>query len=251
MTVSETDLIDGLKAGVRRTRKFMAQVTDFHGGPAETEYLITTDIARAFLDRQQEVCVEALNRDFCHALASNAVREARVSLGLQRTDVALGDHLMPSALIEVKIRVRSLGGIVGDLNKMISTMVWMKPSRHRSILAASVFQVYAPATKKRWEREHFEKAVARTERKLEAELKVFAVGRPDFEFRLHRLHDPADGIEDFSLEETEDGLLSYGQPGHAVSYYAVIIKHRLHGTSGPTSLADLKAEASLKPMVAG
>lgn len=249
--ISEADLIEGLKAGVLRTRRFMAQVTDFHGGPAETEYLITTDIARAFLDRHQQVRVEALNRDFCNAVASNAARKASASLGLQRTDVTLGDCLLPSALIEVKIRIRSLGGIAGDLNKMIDTMGWMTPSRHRSLLAASVFQVHTPATKKRWERVHFERAVARIEKQLEQDLKDFAAGKPDFDFRLHRLHDPADGIEDFSLEETEDGLLSYGQPGHAVSYYAVIVKHRLHGTPGPTSFDDLKAEASIQPTLAG
>ena len=52
--ISEDALISGLRRGVERTKSLIAHWTDYHGGPTTTEYLLTSDIAREFIEAYYE-----------------------------------------------------------------------------------------------------------------------------------------------------------------------------------------------------
>lgn len=68
--ISRADFIEMLKDGVKRTSDFMAALTEYHGGPTKTEYLLTSNIARAILDKCHEVKVECLRRDFSNMFSA-------------------------------------------------------------------------------------------------------------------------------------------------------------------------------------
>ena len=51
ITLSEEQLIDGLKKGAARAQDLIALATEFHGGPITTEYLLTSFIAAEFAGR--------------------------------------------------------------------------------------------------------------------------------------------------------------------------------------------------------
>lgn len=242
--VDESELIDGLRSGVRRTREFMDMLTEYHGGPAETEYLLTSDIAREFLQKGHEVRVEALNRHFCSTLASKQVKAARSALGSKRTDVAIGQDIMPDALVEVKIRIDNISGLRKDLEKITDTIRFMTSHRHRKILAASVFQMHIRATKKRWKRNHFLTALNAFEEKFGVQLEKFGQSRKDFLFSLVDLQSNRDeGVVDFSYSEEPSGSKVIDADGHVTRYYAVLIKHIDHGKpSLPTEFRNLRPE---------
>ncbi|MFC0808338.1 hypothetical protein ACFHWW_23165 [Ensifer sp. P24N7] len=61
--LTRSKFVSILKDGVSRTETFMAYLTEYHGAPTRTEYMLTADIARAFLDKYYEVSVEFLNRE--------------------------------------------------------------------------------------------------------------------------------------------------------------------------------------------
>lgn len=229
LNLFEQDLLSGLKAGVERSRRFMEELTEYHGGPVATEYLITTDIAREFLERGHHVQVEALNRHFCSLLTADNARLARVALGSKRTDVAIGDSLTPDAIVEVKIRISTLAGLVDDLDKLSSTIRFMKATRQKKILAACVFQTHIAATKVRWRLEDFIAASQQLEEGLRTELFTYAQQWPDFTFEMRDLQDrPADGIVNHGVECNDDGSEEMGADGHATRYHAVLVKHLLH-----------------------
>lgn len=242
--VNESELVDGLRSGVRRTRDFMDMLTEYHGGPAETEYLLTSDIAREFLQKGHEVRVEALNRHFCSTLASKQAKAARSALGSKRTDVAIGHDIMPDALVEVKIRIDNIGGLRKDLEKLTDTIRFMAPHRHRKILAASVFQMHIRATKKRWKREHFLTALNAFEEKFRAQLGEFGQLKKDFCFSFEDLQNKYDeGVVDFSHSEEPNGSKVIDANGHVTRYYAVLIKHIDHAKPPlPTGFGDLRGE---------
>ena len=241
--VDEAELIDGLRHGVRRTREFMNMLTEYHGGPTETEYLLTSDVAREFLKRNQEVRVEALNRHFCSPLASKQAKAARSALGSKRTDVAIGQDIMPDALVEIKIRIDNISGLRKDLNKLTDTIRFMTSHRHRKILAASVFQMHIRATKRRWQRAHFLAALATFEAKFRVQLAKYGASETDFVFKFEDLQDrPDEGVVDYSTSEEPNGEKIIDASGHVTRYYAVLIKHIHYGTSPlRTEFADLKA----------
>lgn len=239
----EAMLIDALRAGVSRTRRFIDQLTEYHGGPVETEYLLTSDLMREFLDRGREISVEGLNRDACSALASSEPYAARAILKRKRTDVVVGDKLIPDALIEVKIRISRHTGIAADLRKICSTIDLMKPSRQRSIIGASVFQMHLKATRRRWERAHFELAVKEFETQMKADLGTPIDRYENYDLELVDLMASAsDGIVDREIIHDHDGAPMVGESGHATRYYAVIVKHRIYGSAPPSNYQEMKAE---------
>jgi len=236
--MTEDQLLEGLRDGVNLTRDFMAELTDYHGGPAETEYLLTSDIARAFLAKRYPVSVELLNRKCCSLLTSTDAKAARKALKGSRTDVVVGDPLAPDALIEVKIRIARYSGIVKDLRKLCATITWMTPLRQSKIMGVSLFQLHIAKTTRRSSRADFLKEVRGREAKFVAALKSHAAGFPDFQLTLKSLlQNPDDGIAD--ADEDHDG--------HATRYYAVIIRHKLYGqtfTAVPeTAFARMKTAA--------
>ena len=235
---TEQELLSGLKGGVERSRRFVEMLTDYQGGTVATEYLITSDIAREFLERGHVVKVEALNKFFCSPLTADNAQLARVALGSKRTDVAIGDSLAPDAIVEVKIRISAIGGLVDDLDKLSSTIRFMKPIRQSKILAACVFETHIPATRKRWTREDFIGASKQLEKTLKTDLSIYAQQWPDFTFAICDLQDTSTyGIVNYSVDLNEDGSKEISADGHATRYYAVLVKHKVHNQMAGTLVA--------------
>tara|TARA_R110002110_G_C13444385_1_gene716464 strand:- start:2157 stop:2897 length:741 start_codon:yes stop_codon:yes gene_type:complete len=223
--IQESDFLEILRVGVRRTVKFMGLLNEFHGGPAKTEYILTTDIARAFLARHFEVRVEYLNRHFLNAMTRRRDWQPRQEFGKMRTDVAVVEAgIIPRAIVEVKIGVGgTLTLIKEDLTKIASTMECMKTQVAANVRAASVFQVHVRGRANDLTIHRLMVKVNRIEAKLEAALKNFAMDWPDFTFRLVSLQDQRTGFVATEILQEDDGTQSMGQNGHATRYYAILI----------------------------
>lgn len=113
-------MIVRLKKGVARTSNLIARATEYHGGPTTTEYLLTADIAREFIEANYETHVEFLIRKFVNGITALHPQPSLPRLKGKRTDVVLAyTELIPIAVIEIKIGVASLNGIRVDLDKII------------------------------------------------------------------------------------------------------------------------------------
>lgn len=224
--ISEDRFLGLLRDGVNRTREFMGRLTEYHGGPTETEYILTSDIARAFLDAHLEVAVEWQNRHFVNAMTVRHDKSPKQLFGGQRTDVAVVfSGLIAIAMIEVKIGIGSrLNPLKKDLNKLARTLDALKAKYAAAVRAASVFQVYVKGRANEIGTERLERRVRKIEASLSKELSEFAKGWPDFTFQLAPLLEQNAGIVDTEVIFEEDGSSSLGAPGHATRYYAIIIR---------------------------
>lgn len=238
---AKDDFIDTLKDGVRRTSNFMGLLTNFHGGPIKTEYILTTDIARAFLDRNQEVSVEHLNRRLLNVMTKRRSCSPRAEFGSQRTDVVVvHSGLIPKAMIEVKIGVKgSLGPVKADLEKIAKTLQCMKEKIAASVQAASVFQVHIYGRSDDTKTDRLMAKMERNHDKLAKNLAIFGNDWPDFDFKLILLQRKNTGFVPTEVYEEEDGSLCLGENGHATRYYAILI----------TSLRKSPAATSFKKRI--
>ncbi len=127
--ISEAKFLEILWDGVKRTTDFMAELTEYHGGPIKTEYILTADIARAFLSKGHEVRVEKINRRLVNGLTKRKGWKPKKKFGAQRSDVAVtNSDLIPLALVEVKIGVgKSISKIRKDLEKMANVIESLQP----------------------------------------------------------------------------------------------------------------------------
>jgi hypothetical protein len=66
--MTESELLSLLRNGVKRSSGLIAQITDYHGGPVTTEYILTTDIARELIEKGHQVKIEYLNRYFANGM---------------------------------------------------------------------------------------------------------------------------------------------------------------------------------------
>lgn len=224
-SIQETEFVDILKDGVGRTALYMGQLTEYRGGPTTTEYILTTDIARAFLDKHYEVGVEFLNRKFLNAMTRRRNWNSREKIGSKRTDIAIVDgEILPLAIIETKIGVGSkLSPIRKDLAKIANTIESMKAAVAENVRGASVFQVHVRNRTKNVTIDQLKEKVREIETSLEAELEDYKKGWPDFTFRLVPLLRENEGFAPTEILEDEDGTKIQGEKGHATRYYAVLI----------------------------
>lgn len=189
--IPEAEFLEALQRGVRRTTDLIARVTEYHGGPVQTEYMITADLAREFMERDFEVKVECLNRNLVNGMTALKGVTPRKELGAMRTDVAIvQDNLIPLALIEVKIGVKKLGRLKDDLDKITATIALMKARFAAQVIGAAVFQVHIPGTCARYSDHQFKTAAEEVETGLEAKVGSYASSRPDFSFSMHSLQSP-------------------------------------------------------------
>lgn len=72
--MQEDEVLEALAKGVRRTSDLIRQAAEYHGGAVRTEYLLTADIAREFIERHFQVKVECLNRSLVNALTRSKER---------------------------------------------------------------------------------------------------------------------------------------------------------------------------------
>lgn len=228
MEISEAKFICILKRGARCTADFMAQLTDYHGGPTKTEYILTVDIARAFQKDKYEVQVEFLNRKIVNGLTKRKDWTERKKLGSQRTDVAvMNAGIVPQAIVEIKIGVGgTLYKIKDDLEKILNTIEGMEADFASRVRAAAVFQVYVPGRSKDPSLDHLKRRIKKIETSLEENIETFAKNWSEFNFRLVPLQGDDEGFTATETEIEEDGTKALGQNGHATRYYAIIITCR-------------------------
>lgn len=242
--LTDQQLLDALRAGVERSRSLIARITDFHGGPVTTEYILTTDIARELIDRQYEVAVEFANRRLVNGLTARKGVNARRLLGTRRTDVVvINNGLIPVALIEVKIGVRSLGKIKGDLAKLAGTIELLKSTYAARVIAAAVYQVHVAGTNKMEWRDQLLPAIQKIETHIESELERYRATACGYSFAIHPLQSPAEGITERAIENIGHET-SLGVHGHATRYYAVIIRSTRVPPPPPRTIAELKAQSN-------
>lgn len=220
--ISEAAFVEALTSGVDRTRNLLARLTDYHGGAVKTEYLLTADVAREFIERDFEVKVECKNRQLIGAHIAAAGIDARKILRGKRTDVAIVESLYPLAIIELKIRVTSLRHIVADMNKITATMACLKPEHARNVIGASVIEVHASDPRHYTEAQYLN-AAQRIKKRIADQLKTYALTKPDYEFKWVALQVDTGGITPREIEFDEDGG-TWGQDGHATRYHAILVR---------------------------
>jgi hypothetical protein len=242
--INENAFLEALKHGVARTTNLIAKATDYHGGPVMTEYLLTADIAREFIERDYPVTVECHNRMFVNAMTGLKAAQPRKLLRSKRTDVAiLEDRLIPLALIEVKIRVKKLNAIKGDLDKITTTMSLLKANFAAKVIGAIVFQVHIPGARNRTYAAEFKSAVVKLEKRLQAELDSYAPSRLDFRFTMHPLQSDDGGIVEREIEGHGEEA-AWGTDGHATRYHVIIIRSARPVPPSTGSFEDLRRQSN-------
>lgn len=222
--MDRTEFLDIIKEGVRVSIHYTAQLTDFHGGPLETEYLLTTDIARAFLAHGYPASVEPLYRQLI--VAGKQRHDKPVPrFGARRADVAVVDlNRGLQALVEVKISPvgRTLGKIKTDLDKMAQLVRAMGPGSAAKANIAAVFQVHVKG------RGVEDIGITRLASKLQGikmglkkDLEAFAKGRPDFDYKLVSLTSLTDSVTPTQVYDAPGELPELGPDGHATAYFAI------------------------------
>jgi hypothetical protein len=244
-TFSQQALLEGLRKGVGRATDLITLATDYHGGPITTEYLLTADIAREFIEHGYDTRIECLNRFLVNGLTADRTAATRKSLGSKRTDIALLDYgtPIPIAIIEVKIGVKTLSKITGDIEKIADTISCIKPQYASRVVGAVVFQVHVKPGKKRkrlTSKAEFKAAIETVERSLKTALADYAKGKSNFTFNMKALQSPNEGIVERDSEYDGEAI-SWGQEGHATHCHAVIIRSALPAPPPPKSFAELKA----------
>jgi hypothetical protein len=223
--IAEARFIELLSKGVGRTFDLMAMLTDYHGGPTATEYILTADIARAFAEEGYEVGVEVKNRTLVNGSTQRRSAPPRSELGSIRTDVAVvSSDVVPQAMVEVKIGVgKSLRPLRADLCKIVGTILRMRAKIAANVRAASVFQIHIQGKKYDTDTSYLQNKMKAIEDSLRAQLVAFGKDWPDFTFRLEPLQGAQVGFTGTSVEIEDENTSVLGKRGHATRYYAIVI----------------------------
>jgi hypothetical protein len=238
--IKDEVLLGLLRQGIMRSSDLIAKITDYHGGPVTTEYMITSDIARVLIKQDYEVEVEYLNRKMVNGMTMRKSGPPVKTFGSQRTDIAvLKDNLIPLTIIEVKIGVKTLNAIKGDLLKITDTIRSLKPQYASRVRGASIFQVHVAGSTKRYKKEHLKAAIQQVEKSLRDELNAYGRKDSDFRFSFRAFQTGDEGIVPREVEHDGDSS-AWGQHGHATRFYAVLIRSKQNVPPAPHTLALLK-----------
>jgi hypothetical protein len=240
--ISETAFLEALRTGVRRTTNLIARVTDYHGGAVRIEYMLTADLAREFVERDYKVAVEYLYRNLVNAMVALEGARPHKALRAKRTDIALLHVTIPLAMIEVKISVRRLSRVKGDLNKITAVMAMMQAKYAAKVIGAVVFQVHVPGSRSLCYPDQFKAAVEKIEQKLETEVAVYSGDRSDFSFKMYPLQGPNEGFVGREVEPDGDGF-AWGQDGHGTRYHVILIRSTRPVPPSPRTIEELKRES--------
>lgn len=224
LTATDDAILRGIKNGVGRLKDLFSRLTDFHGGPTTTEYMLTADVARGLVDCDiDEVGVERLYRE----LVSNLVTVyPRTDFGQTRVDVSVLDGLhAPRAAIEVKIRVRRFSQLREDVTRLLQLLNAIKPEQRGQTICFVVFQVYTSGGTELYNADDILKTVRAIEKPIQAQLLAFAGNHPDFDFQWFPLQGDEEGITPRRIEILdESGEGEWGEFGHAIRYHAIAIR---------------------------
>lgn len=209
--------------GVSATDAYLHQLTDYHGGPLKTEYVLTTDIARALLAGQKMVATEFLaNTVKDHIYYRN--KQASFTLGSRRFDVACLDLAgLPELVVEIKVGVGSLKKLEGDLRKIIDFLKSARAGFANRCLGLIVFQVHR-GTRNHGQLTRIGKEMTKLENALKQQLATFAIGWSGYEFAMMPFQGPNDRIYDDEVELEEGGSKTLGRTSHATRYHAIALR---------------------------
>lgn len=226
LTQNQEGLFDLVREGVAATDAYLHQLTDYHGGPLKTEYVLTTDIARALLAGQEMVATEFVaNTVKDHIYYRD--KQASFTLTSRRFDVvALNSAGLPELMVEIKVGVGTLKKLEEDLRKIIDFLKSARAGFANRCLALIVFQVHR-GTKKHGQLTHISKEVTKLENALKRQLATFANGWSGYEFAMMPFQGPNDRIYDDEVELEEDGSKILGRTSHATRYHAIAIRKRV------------------------
>jgi hypothetical protein len=217
--------LEQLRLGIEASKQLMAFQTEYHGGPVQTEYILTADAARSLADRfSTDVAVECPYRDLVNPLNAQQLKKS-VFRGT-RADVTVKNSLNPPvAVIEFKIRVRRFADIQGDISKISRLLSAFKPNLCDQTLGIAAFQAHVPA-RENWITKDRVLAKAKiVESKLKADLSTYAAQHPDFTFDWHEFQGPDEGAMGRELDGSpDDPDAAWGKRGHATRYHAVLIR---------------------------
>jgi hypothetical protein len=240
---SGSGFLEALRCGVQRTTDLIARVTEYRGGEVRTEYMITADLAREFMERDFEVMVECLNRRLVNAMIKLKGSTPVKTLRSKRTDVAIvRDGLVPLPMIEVKIGVRRFTRLKGDLDKIATTIEMMRANYAAKVIGAAVFQVHIPGSRNMYHASEFKAAARKVEKTLESDIVAYARLHSNFRFTMHPLQSPDGGVVGRDLEIVGNEL-AWGAHGHATRYHAILIQSTRPISAPPTTVQELKRQS--------
>jgi hypothetical protein len=225
LTTVEEGWLTDVGSGIAAALSFIGELTDYHGEPVSTEYILTVHIAKALLARASpQVAVEYLvNRIEGHVLIHD--KPQPFTLGSQRFDVAILDSVAPVFIVEVKIGVSRIRKLADDLHKIMAYLDYLKPAYATGVLGSCVFQTHVEALGPR----HLDQTTRRIH-KMEKEVKeglaAFAAANPRFESDWRPFQGPNDRIFDDERTQDIDGTPMHGRLGYAARYHAVLVRRR-------------------------
>ena len=137
----EAELLNLLRAGAQLHHNETLVSNDFRPDETVTEYLLTAAFLRAIIKERMPVRVEAQCKKLVNAMTSSATLQTRKSFGKKRIDILIGEQLVPSALIEIKIGVRSSNKLVDDIDKILTIIGKLDRVKQR-VLGALAFEIF-------------------------------------------------------------------------------------------------------------
>lgn len=234
-TISEAALLAALKSDMNHVSGLIARVTGYHGGPVTTEYLLTASIAREFIEGHYETKVECLTRTLINGLTMRHLGPRPSAFGSKRTDIAvLYGGLIPIALIEVKVGVRTFRKLKDDLDRITTVVGSLKRGYATKVIGAVVFEVHVDGKRRLNSRAALKRAANKIEQAIRNELTRHAAASPGFSFRMSALQAPNGGIA--AADEDNDG--------HATRCHAIIIRDKRPVPPPPQSFAELKQRSN-------
>jgi hypothetical protein len=213
-----------IKAGIKNSNALMNRLTEYHGGPITTEYLLTGDIARALLDRF-DVGVEVHYKHLINIMNSSV--GGKLTFSNTRADVVVRPDVIstPDAVIEIKIGVTRFRKISNDITRIIRYFNALKPGHFQKSLGIVAFQIYSPAHKDWYDEVKVLAKAHKIEDELKRELAKFSLGYPDFHLRWLSFQSKNSGAASRELEgHPGDPSASWGRAGHAIRHHAIIVK---------------------------
>lgn len=224
LSLSEKNLLSCVKSGINNSQSFIDRLTEYHGGPIGIEYILTTDIARALLDKFDTVSVEHHYARLLNALSAPSAN--RKLFRSTRADVVVINDLHPPPLVvEIKIRVRKFEDIKSDVQRIMRLLNAYKPSLAQRSLGIVVFQVHLYGRKNWLESDRILRQIKIIEGKISNQFNSFADSHSDFEFQWWPFQEPDAGAVGRELDgDPSDPDAAWGRVGHAVRYHGILLR---------------------------
>ena len=211
-------VFEAVREGIARSKGLIEKLTNYHGGPVETEYILTTDIAHALVDRFDGVSVECKYRNLVN-LHTGILPLAKFKS--HRADLAVANGIdPPTAVIEIKIRVRRFNDIYHDVCRLSRLLRAINARYREYTLGLVIFQISVRGRLNWYKPERILTAVREVEGRIEEDVRKYSAQQPDLEIEWMPLQGPDEGVIGRELEGgPDDPEASWGRTGHGTRYH--------------------------------